>query len=91
MPVTVPLKLLHESQGFVVTVETSNGSMHRGCMREVDDYMNVILDDVVTTSKSSSQSRKEVVIRGSSIRFFVLPPALKFAPFFCRASPEKAR
>nr|AGE96001.1 small nuclear ribonucleoprotein d3 [Encephalitozoon cuniculi] len=86
MAVTVPLKLLHESQGFIVTVETSSGDMYRGRVREVDDYMNLVLDDVVVTSNNSSLSRKEVLIRGSSIRFFVLPPALKFAPFF-----EKAR
>ncbi|ADM11217.1 small nuclear D3-like ribonucleoprotein [Encephalitozoon intestinalis ATCC 50506] len=84
MGVTIPLKLLHEAQGFVVTVETNSGDMYRGQMKEVDDYMNIILTDAVVTSNSSCIPRKEVVIRGSSIRFFVLPPALKFAPFFGR-------
>ncbi|KAG5859343.1 small nuclear ribonucleoprotein [Encephalitozoon hellem] len=85
MAVTVPLKLLHEAQGFVVTVETNNGDMYRGRMKEVDDYMNVVLDEVTVTSHSSCMPKKEVVIRGSSIRFFILPPALKFAPFFGNA------
>lgn len=82
MPITVPLKLLHEAQGFIVTIETSNGDMYKGRMKEVDDYMNVVLDEVTVTSPGSCLPRKEAIIRGSSIKFLVLPPALKFAPFF---------
>lgn len=82
MSVTVPLKLLHESQGLVVTIETSSGDMYRGHMKEVDDYMNVILEDVSIVAGGSKHLKcTQALVRGSNIRFFVLPPALKFAPF----------
>lgn len=80
MGMEVPLKALHEAQGLVVTVETTAGDTYRGCMKEIDDYMNVVLEDVVAVA--TGMRSVQIVLRGSSIRFFVLPPALKFAPFF---------
>jgi small nuclear ribonucleoprotein D3 len=83
MAVEVPIKLLNECQGLVITVETCNGDLYRGVVADVDDHMNTILDDVTRTSGDGSAGRmSQVVLRGSHIRLFVLPPALKFAPFF---------
>ncbi|KHN70104.1 small nuclear ribonucleoprotein [Ordospora colligata] len=81
MAVSVPLRLLYESQGLAVSIETDSGCMYQGVLKEIDDYMNVELVDVSVYSKDGLQRKKEVFIRGSAIVLFVLPPALKFAPF----------
>jgi LSM domain len=36
----VPLKLLHEGEGHVVTVELKNGETYRGMLTEAEDSMN---------------------------------------------------
>jgi small nuclear ribonucleoprotein D3 len=83
MAVGVPMKLLNECQGLVVSVETTSGDVYRGVVADVDDYMNTVLDDVTRTGADGRTRRvSQVVLRGSQIRLFVLPPALKFAPFF---------
>lgn len=85
MSVTIPLKLLHEAQGLVVTVETTSGAVYRGSMKEIDDYMNVTLEEVNMLSASKPQKFTQILIRGSNIKLFSLPPALKFAPFLVQA------
>ena len=51
MSISIPVKLLHESENHVVTVELKNGELYRGYMTEVSDSMNMRLDDVNVTSK----------------------------------------
>ena len=36
----VPIKLLHEGEGHVVTVELKNGETYRGMLVEAEDSMN---------------------------------------------------
>jgi hypothetical protein len=36
----VPVKLLHEGEGHVVTVELKNGEIYRGLLSEAEDTMN---------------------------------------------------
>jgi len=36
----VPIKLLHEGEGHVVTVELKNGEIYRGMLSEAEDTMN---------------------------------------------------
>lgn len=82
MVVTIPIKTLNEAVNLVLTLDLDNGDMIRGTLVEVDDSMNVVLDNVLLTARNGEQkSKKSVFIRGSRINFFVLPPALKFAPF----------
>ncbi|KAH9411776.1 hypothetical protein HK407_03g05260 [Ordospora pajunii] len=81
MVVSVPLRLLYESQGFAVSIETDSGCMYQGLLKEIDDCMNAELVDVSVLSKEGLERKKEVFIRGSAIVLFALPPALKFAPF----------
>lgn len=38
--VGVPIKLLHEGEGHVVTVELKNGETYRGMLTEAEDSMN---------------------------------------------------
>lgn len=41
----VPLKLLHDGEGHVVTVELKNGEIYRGLLAEVEDTMNCQLKE----------------------------------------------
>jgi small nuclear ribonucleoprotein (snRNP)-like protein len=51
MSIGIPVKLLHEAENHVVTVEIKNGELYRGYMTEVSDSMNMRLDDVNVTAK----------------------------------------
>jgi small nuclear ribonucleoprotein D3 len=79
----IPVKLLHEAEGHVVTCELVNGEMYRGKLVEAEDNMNALFVDVQYTDRSGKTSHLEsVYIRGSKIRYFVLPDMLKHAPMF---------
>lgn len=40
MSIGVPVKLLHEAQGHIVTVELKTGGVYRGKLLEIEDNMN---------------------------------------------------
>ncbi|THU54077.1 hypothetical protein C4D60_Mb10t21220 [Musa balbisiana] len=136
----IPVKLLHEAAGHVVTVELKSGELYRGSMIECEDNWNCQLENITYTAKvlllfvyrsdevlgfglppsfgakikmhpppiklllvaitlglflflsgliSSSQDGKvsqleHVFIRGSKVRFMVIPDMLKNAPMFKR-------
>jgi small nuclear ribonucleoprotein D3 len=85
----VPIKLLHEAEGHTITVELINGEMYRGVMMDAEDSMNCQLKDVLATARDGKQSKLEhVYIRGSKIRFLVLPDMLRNAPMFKRFDPK---
>lgn len=82
MFITVPIKTLNEALDLVVTLDLDGGDMAQGKLVEIDDSMNVVLEDAKVTKRNSQQvPKKSMFIRGARINFFVLPPALKFAPF----------
>ena len=81
--VGVPLKLLHESQGHIVTVELKTGSTYRGKLYAVEDNMNVQIANVTSTSRTGkSRQLSQIYVRGSQIRYFIVPDMLKNAPMF---------
>jgi small nuclear ribonucleoprotein D3 len=83
--VGVPIKLLHEAEGHRVTVELVNGEQYRGTLSDAQDNMNVQLRQVVMRARDGSESKLDLVfIRGSKIRFLILPDMLKHAPMFKR-------
>lgn len=80
---SIPIKLLSEAQGHVVSLELTTGETYRGRLVESEDNMNVQLRDVIVTGVDSKQSRMDqVFLRGSHIRFFVVPSMLENAPLF---------
>jgi small nuclear ribonucleoprotein D3 len=88
-PIGVPVKLIHESEGFIVTVELINGEVYRGLMVDAEDNMNCQLQNVTLTARDGKQSKLEhVYIRGSKIRLIILPDMLKNAPMFARFNPK---
>ncbi|XP_016684304.1 small nuclear ribonucleoprotein SmD3a [Gossypium hirsutum] len=49
----IPVKLLHEGSGQVVTVELKSGELYRGSMIECEDNWNCQLDNITFTAKKS--------------------------------------
>mmetsp|Transcript_85 Transcript_85/g.150 ORF Transcript_85/g.150 Transcript_85/m.150 type:complete len:112 (+) Transcript_85:132-467(+) len=77
----VPIQLLHESEGHIVSVELRNGEIYRGHLSESEETMNCMLVDVVMTARDGRVSKMEnVYIRGSQINFMILPDLLKHSP-----------
>jgi small nuclear ribonucleoprotein D3 len=52
----IPVKLLHEAAGHVVTVELKTGEVYRGAMVECEDNWNCQLDNITFTAKVPSPS-----------------------------------
>lgn len=98
----VPVKLLHEALGHVITVETKTGQMYRGKLADgnlgsngpcakikphcnafsiAEDSLNVSLRDITVTGRDGRVTQLEqVYIRGSMIRYFIVPDMLQNAP-----------
>ncbi|CAN6466435.1 unnamed protein product [Victoria cruziana] len=66
----IPVKLLHEAAGHVVTVELKSGELYRGSMIECEDNWNCQLENITYTAKDGRVSQLEhVFIRGSKVRW----------------------
>ncbi len=83
MSIGVPIKLLHEAEGHTVTIELKTGEVYRGFLVESEDNMNCQLSTITYTARDGRMSELEhAFIRGSKIRFLILPDMLKNAPMF---------
>lgn len=72
-----------KSQGHVVTLELTSGQVYRGKLLEAEDNMNVQLKDVQQTARDGRVSHlDQIYIRGSHVRFFIVPDMLRNAPMF---------
>uniref|UniRef100_A0A9J8A5C1 Small nuclear ribonucleoprotein Sm D3 n=1 Tax=Cyprinus carpio carpio TaxID=630221 RepID=A0A9J8A5C1_CYPCA len=81
MSIGVPIKVLHEAEGHIVTCETNSGEVYRGKLIEAEDNMNCQMANITVTYRDGRVSQLEqVYIRGSKIRFLILPDMLKNAP-----------
>ncbi len=97
----VPVKLLHESLGHIITVELKTGQLYRGKLAEgafpllnqnktdvfmfalstAEDNLNISLKEITVTARDGRVSQlDQVYIRGSMIRFFIVPDMLQNAP-----------
>jgi len=89
MSIGVPIKVLHEAEGHIVTLETTTGEVFRGKLLEAEDNMNCQMANVNVTYRDGRNSNLELVfIRGSKIRFMILPDMLKNAPMFKRVGQK---
>ena len=83
MSIGVPIKILHEAEGHVITIETATGEVYRGKLLEAEDNMNCQMSQVHVTYRNGRTAQLEhIFIRGSKVRFFILPDMLKNAPMF---------
>ena len=85
----VPVKLIHEAEGHVVTLELKTGEMYRGELFDVEDNWNCQLKDVTATAKDGRVSQLDhIYVRGGRIRLVIVPDMLKNAPMFKRIDPK---
>lgn len=71
--VGVPIKVLHDAEGHVITLETVNGEVFRGKLIEAEDNMNVHMQEIIMTARDGkTSSLQHVYIRGSKIRYVTL-------------------
>lgn len=83
MSIGIPIKILHEAEGHTVTLETLTGEVYRGKLIEAEDNMNIQMSDITLTTRDGRVSQlQNVFIRGSKVRFIILPDMLKNAPMF---------
>ncbi|KAI9184040.1 small nuclear ribonucleoprotein Sm D3 [Blastocladiella emersonii ATCC 22665] len=83
MSIGVPVKLLHEAIGHIITVELKTGEYYRGVLAEAEDNMNIQLRNVTVTRRDGRvQELEHMFVRGSHCRWFVVPDMLKNAPMF---------
>ncbi len=91
MSIGVPIKLIHEAESHIVTIELKTGEVYRGTLVESEDNMNCQLNNITYTARDGRTTELEqVFIRGSKIRFMILPDMLKNAPMFKRVDSSKA-
>jgi len=83
--VGIPIVLLHDAEGAVITVETKQGELIRGLLFEAEDMMNLYIKNaVITDPKGVKRKTNQVYLRGPEILFIVLPTMLQHAPMFGR-------
>mmetsp|Transcript_9509 Transcript_9509/g.14315 ORF Transcript_9509/g.14315 Transcript_9509/m.14315 type:complete len:168 (+) Transcript_9509:144-647(+) len=83
--VGIPVILLHDAEGGIVTVELKNGDTYRGFLDEAQDNMNCTMKDCTKTSGNGKETHVQIAyIRGSQISFIIIPDMLQKAPFFNR-------
>jgi small nuclear ribonucleoprotein D3 len=83
MSLGVPMKLLHEAAGFVVTVELISGDSYKGTLSMVEDNMNCYLHDVIHRSPDGQQVKVDsAYLRGSNILFVNVPDMFVNARWF---------
>jgi len=83
MSIGVPVKLLHEAMGHIVTLELKTGDVYRGKLYEAEDNMNVQLKEVTVTRRDGRVGQLEhIFVRGSQCRWFIVPDVLAHAPMF---------
>ena len=72
-----------QAEGHIVTCETITGEVYRGKLIEAEDNMNCQMNSVTVTYRDGRVAQLEnIYIRGSKIRFLILPDMLKNAPMF---------
>lgn len=83
MSIGIPIKVLHEAEGHTITCETTSGEIYRGKLVEAEDSMNLQMTAITVTHRDGRVSQSEnIFIRGSKIKFLILPDMLKNAPMF---------
>lgn len=67
--VGIPVKLLHEAEGHIVTCESTTGEVYRGKLVEAEDNMNCQFANVTVTFRDGKVAQLDTIyIRGSKIK-----------------------
>jgi small nuclear ribonucleoprotein (snRNP)-like protein len=64
----IPIKLMHEATGHVVTVELKSGEIYRGELVDAEDNWNCQLKDVTATGRDGRVAQLEhIFVRGRCV------------------------
>ncbi|GBG30677.1 Small nuclear ribonucleoprotein Sm D3 [Hondaea fermentalgiana] len=81
----IPLALLYDAEGVMITVESVQGDMYCGLLDQTDDMMNLHMKNVRRTdSEGDTVKLERMYMRGSMIKLIILPDILAHSPMFKR-------
>ncbi|CAL6299378.1 unnamed protein product [Bathycoccus prasinos] len=90
--VGIPVKLMHESEGHVITVELKSGELYRGTLVEAEDNWNCQLTNVSHTARDGKTETlvvgKLLLARIENPDGYRAPDMLKNAPMFKKIDPR---
>ena len=70
-----PLHILQAAQGSEIILRLKDGTEYKGLLKEIDAYMNMILESAVEIMDSSPVAKyNEIFIRGNNL-LFIKPDA----------------
>ena len=70
-----PLYILQQSQGSTILLRLKDGTEYKGLLKEIDAYMNMILEDATEILDGSPVAKyNEIFIRGNNL-LFIKPDA----------------
>ncbi|MFW9820054.1 MAG: U6 snRNA-associated Sm-like protein LSm6 [Candidatus Hermodarchaeota archaeon] len=70
-----PLQILQNSQGSIILLRLKDGTEYKGLLREIDAYMNMILQDATEMIDNLPVAKyNEIFIRGNNL-LFIKPDA----------------
>ncbi len=70
-----PLQILQNSQGSEILLRLKDGTEYRGMLKEIDAYMNLILENCTEIMDGSPVAKyNEIFIRGNNL-LFIKPDA----------------
>eukprot|EP01134_Creolimax_fragrantissima_P003632 CFRG3632T1 len=71
----LPLSLLRTAQNHPMLVELKNGETYNGHLVSCDSWMNIILREVICTSKDGDRFWRlpECYIRGNTVKYLSIP------------------
>ena len=70
-----PLSILQNAQNSIILLRLKDGTEYKGLLKEIDAYMNMILEDATEIMDGSPIAKyNEIFIRGNNL-LFIKPDA----------------
>jgi len=70
-----PLTILQNAQNSIIVLRLKDGTEYKGLLKEIDAYMNMILEDAIEIMDGSPVAKyNEIFIRGNNL-LFIKPDA----------------